>query len=230
MGLVVWMARRRLHHGLPLSDLIQEGSIGLMHAVEKFDHQRGIKFNTYAVWWVRHSINRALSRQGRSIRVPVRLLGAKARVARDSGIFLQQHGRPPTERELSESTGLALSQIASVLSLPRQPLSLDAPVHGDEEARIGDRVADASETTPFEALARSRVRERVSLLLEDLKPREREVLRLRFGFDGGEPLTLAEVGAKFSLTRERIRQIEARALKKLRERLLAFSAEQQLAS
>lgn len=230
LPLVVWLANRRAHPGLGLSDLIQEGSIGLMRAVEKYDHRRGLRFATYAVWWIRHAMNRALSSHSRAIRVPVRLLGLRSRLLREIQAYSLQHGREPTHPELAELTGVPLARIATALALPKSPLSFETPLHQDEDAKLGDSVSDTERASALDALVEQNTRQHVWRLLEALAPRERAILELRFGIEGGSEMTLAEIGARFSLTRERIRQIEARALKKLRERAAAEGIELRLAS
>jgi len=216
MPLVHWMARRKLNHGLPLSDLIQEGSIGLMRAIEKFDAERDVQFSTYAVWWIRHFINHALSYQSHMIRVPVRLMGVRRRVSSEAHKFALQYGREPTPLELSARTSLSPEKIDAALTAPREPLSLELPRHGDPDYRIGDSLTAPGSDGPWQRLVERDAERTVSELFEVLKPRERELLRLRFGMEGGEPQTLAQIGERFGLTRERVRQIEAIALKKLR--------------
>jgi RNA polymerase primary sigma factor len=217
MPLVWWMARRRSRHGLALSDLVQEGSIGLMRAIEKFDPSRGVGFGTYAVWWIRHYIHHALSHQSRTIRVPVRLLGLRRRVIRELRQFTLQHGRQPTPLELAARTNLPADKIVSALSIPPEPLSLELPRHGEESPRLGESLAAPGSDDPLDPLFERDAQRDAGELLGALLPREREVVRLRFGMDGTNPHTLAEIGRKLGLTRERIRQIEAAALRKLRE-------------
>lgn len=221
MGLVVWMATKKLNQGLSRSDLIQEGSMGLMRAAEKFDHRRGIRFSTYAAWWVRHFMNRALSDQSRIIRVPVHLLETRHKLAGTTRAFRQRHAREPTPDELSDQTKVADSKIHRVLAIPSQPLSLDAPVSADSEARLGDFVADTQTPSAVDDIYARQVKTRLRKMLGTLTPREQEILSLRFGIDRSEALTLEQVGERFSLTRERIRQIEAEALGKLRQKAQA---------
>jgi len=216
LGLVVWMATKRTHPGLSLPDLIQEGTMGLMRAVEKFDHRRGIRFNTYAAWWVRHALNRALSDQSRTIRIPVHLLEARHRVARARESFSQTCGREPTETELSERAGFAAEKVRAVSSIPKEPVSMDAPLGAEGERRLGDLVADPDASSVLDEISAKHVRHRIRHLLQTLSPREQEVLRLRFGIDRPDGLTLEQVGRRLSVSRERARQIEAEALSKLR--------------
>jgi RNA polymerase primary sigma factor len=215
-GLVVMFAKRQVNHGLPLHDLIQEGNIGLMRAVDKFDHRRGLRFSTYAAWWVRQQMTRAVLDQARTIRVPVHLAEARQHLRRVQRVFEQAHGRAPSEAELGEQSGIWPEKVQAILGLTSEPISLDAPVGEDHEARLGDFVADRVTPAPDEELARTRMQEQMKRLLERLSPREQDILRRRFGLDDAPEQTLAEIGASLSLSRERIRQIEAEALRKLR--------------
>ncbi len=217
MGLVFSMAHKRSEMGLATPDLVQEGSMGLMRAVDKFDHRRGIKFGTYAGWWIRHAINRALSDSARTIRIPVHVLDTRYKVRRAAQEFSQQTGREPTEAELSLRTGLSREKVGMLATIPREPKSLDAPIWEDGEGRLGDQIPDR-ESSPVDAISAKQAQARLRLLLKTLTPREEEVIRLRFGIDCPEPLALEEVGQKFALSRERIRQIEAEALGKLHRR------------
>jgi RNA polymerase primary sigma factor len=230
IGLVASMARRRAQGGLSLPDLIQEGSMGLMRAVEKFDHRRGVRFSTYAAWWIRHSLNRALSDQSRTIRLPVHLFGIRQRVARIARDFWQESGREPTAAELSQLAGVSEDKIRDVTSLPLEPVSLETPFSPDNDTRLGELIADPVGTSILDELSLKHVRHRLQRLLGTLGPREREILRLRFGIDGSEPLTLQEIAQSFSLSRERIRQIEVEALAKLRGRAAAEDLDSHLAS
>lgn len=230
MGLVVMVAGKRRNAGLSTADLIQEGVIGLMRAVEKFDYRRDVRFSTYAAWWIRHAVNRAMSDRARTIRIPVHVLEASVRVARAAQHFREAFGREPNEQELVEAAHVSLEKVRWVSDLPREPLSTDAPVHSDGDAKVGDFVADPVATSPVEGISARQVRRRLRELVNDLSPREQEVLRLRFGIDGGEPLTLQEVGGRFGLSRERARQIEVEALSKLRARAEAEELGPDLAS
>jgi RNA polymerase primary sigma factor len=215
MGLVFTMANNRSHPGLALSDLVQEGTLGLMRAVDRFDHRRGIKFGTYAGWWIRHALNRALSDYARTIRLPVHLLDARYKVRRAAEQFRQQTGSEPTDADLSKQTGLPLKKIGIVTSAPCEPISLDAPMGEDGEGQLGAMIPDTSGGSPIDAIAAKQAEARVRELLKTLTPREEEVIRLRFGIDCPEPLRLEDVGQRFALSRERARQIEAGALRKL---------------
>jgi RNA polymerase primary sigma factor len=216
LGLVVWMANKRGGRGLAMADLVQEGNLGIMRAVDKFDHRRGVRFNTYAAWWVRHFMNRALSDQGRVIRLPVHLLETRSKVRRTAQRFSQEHGREPNAEEIAKETGFSLVRVADVLGILPPPLSMDAPAHADGERRLGDQVADQDAASPVDRIAADFVRARLRHVLGTLTAREQEVLRLRFGIDRPEPLNLRQIGERFSLSRERVRQIERDALAKLR--------------
>jgi RNA polymerase sigma factor (sigma-70 family) len=217
LRIVVTFARR--YRGMPLVDLIQEGNLGLMRAVDKFDHRRGLRFSTYAAWWIRHALSRALADQSKMIRLPVHLTGAVQRVRRAQDRLLRESGHDPSPEEIATRTGLPLEQVKRALDVVAQPVSLDSPATaaGDRDgADLVDFVIDHEATSADEVVAQGELRVETSALLSELPEREAEIIRLRFGLGGGAQRTLEEIGVRLSLSRERARQLEREALNKLR--------------